>query len=106
VGLFRKIRRALTPDGRLIIHDAFLTDPRGLFPIDTTAFALTMLLFTDTGNTYASHDVMRWLRKAGYGRVRLLAGIGKRTGKGRVLARPGWAGAHVGENALIEGTKK
>src|SRR3989449_308456 len=90
VGLFRKIRKALTPDGRLIIHDAFLTDPRGLYPIDTTAFALTMLLFTDTGNTYASRDVMRWLRKAGYRLVRLLTGMGKRKD---------------GENALIEGRR-
>jgi len=87
VGLFRKIRKALAPGGRLIIHDSFLTDPHGLYPIDTTAFALTMLLFTDTGNTYASRDVMRWLRKAGYRRVRLLTGIGTRKG---------------GENGLIE----
>ena len=106
VALFRKIHKALAPAGRLLIHDAFLTDRQGLYPIDTTAFALTMLLFTSTGNTYAAQDVKQWLRKAGYARVRLLAGIGKRTGKGRVLARPGWAGAHVGENALIEGAKK
>ena len=91
VGLFRKIRKALTPDGRLFIHDAFLTDPRGLYPIDTTAFALTMLLFTDTGNTYASRDVMRWLRKAGYRRVKLLTGIGRRKD---------------GENGLIEASRE
>jgi SAM-dependent methyltransferase len=90
VGLFRKIRKALTPAGRLIIHDSFLTDPHGLYPIDTTAFALTMLLFTDTGDTYASRDVMRWLRKAGYRRVRLLREIRKRKD---------------GENALIEGRR-
>ncbi len=91
VGLFRKIRKALTPDGRLFIHDAFLTDPRGLYPIDTTAFALTMLLFTDTGNTYASRDVMHWLRKAGYRRVKLLTGIGRRKD---------------GENGLIEASRE
>jgi len=90
VGLFRTIRKALTPAGRLIIHDSFLADPHGLYPIDTTAFALTMLLFTDTGNTYAAQDVMRWLRKAGYRRVRVLTGIGKRKN---------------GENALIEGRR-
>ncbi len=90
VGLFRKIRQALTPGGRLIIHDSFLTDPQGLYPIDTTAFALTMLLFTDTGNTYAAQDVMQWLRKAGYARVRLLTGIGKRKN---------------GENCLVEASR-
>jgi len=91
VGLFRKIRKALTPDGRLFIHDAFLTDPRGLYPIDTTAFALTMLLFTDTGNTYASRDVMHWLRKAGYRRVKLLTEMGRRKD---------------GENGLIEASRE
>jgi len=91
VGLFRKIYKALTPAGRLLIHDAFLTDRQGLYPIDTTAFALTMLLFTDTGNTYASRDVMRWLRKAGYARVRLLTRIGKRKD---------------GENCLIEASRE
>ncbi len=89
-GLFRKIRKALTPAGRLIIHDSFLADQHGLYPIDTTAFALTMLLFTDTGNTYAARDVMRWLRKAGYRRVKLLTGIGRRKD---------------GENGLIEAAK-
>ena len=91
VGLFRKIRKALTPGGRLIIHDAFLTDPHGLYPIDTTAFALTMLLFTDTGNTYAAQDVKQWLRKADYARVRLLTGIVKRKD---------------GENGLVEASRE
>ena len=86
--LFRKIAKALNPGGRLIIQDAFLTDPQSLYPIDTTAFAVIMLLFTDTGDTYSSRDVMGWLRQAGYARVRLLAQIGKRKD---------------GENGLVEG---
>lgn len=88
--LFLKIRRALNPGGRLLIQDAFLTDRAGLYPIDTTAFALIMLLFTDTGNTYAVRDVMAWLRKAGYARSRLLPGAGTRKD---------------GENGIIEGAK-
>jgi len=86
--LFRKIRRALNPGGRVLIQDAFLTDRAGLYPIDTTAFALIMLLFTDTGNTYAARDVMAWLRKAGYARSRLLPGAGTRKD---------------GENGILEG---
>jgi len=91
VGPFRKIHKALTSAGRLIIHDAFLTDSHGLYPIDTTAFALTMLLFTDTGNTYAARDVRQWLRKAGYRRVKLLTAMGRRKD---------------GENGLIEASRE
>jgi SAM-dependent methyltransferase len=76
--LFRKIRNALNPGGRVLIQDSFLTDPTGLYPIDTTAFALTMLLFTETGNTYAARDVIDWLQGTGYYRVRMLREIGSR----------------------------
>lgn len=86
--LFRKIRKALNPGGRLLIQDSFLTDPAGLYPLDATAFALIMLLFTDTGNTYAARGVTDWLRRAGYGRVRMLREIGSRKD---------------GENGIIEG---
>ena len=88
LALFRKIAKALHPGGRLIIQDAFLTDAKGLYPIDTTAFALTMLLFTESGNTYPLRDVMEWLRRAGYVRIRTLTGLSART---------------AGENGLLEG---
>ena len=70
--LFRKIAQALSPGGRLVIQDAFLSDREGLYPIDTSAFAVTMLLFTETGNTYHMRSVRDWLRQAGYRDVRLL----------------------------------
>lgn len=70
--LFRKMVRALTPGGRLLIQDAFLHDGQGLFPQDATLFAGTMLLFTDEGNTYAARDTARWLRAAGFAKVRRL----------------------------------
>ncbi len=70
--LFRKIARALNPGGRLLIQDAFLFDREGLFPQEATLFAVTMLLFTETGNTYKLDDTMRWLREAGFGQTRLL----------------------------------
>jgi SAM-dependent methyltransferase len=90
LALFRKIRKVLNAGGRLFIQDSFLTDPAGLYPIDTTAFAVTMLLFTDSGNTYAVRDVMGWLRRAGYGRVRFVVRNGAR---------------EYGENGLIEGAQ-
>jgi SAM-dependent methyltransferase len=88
--LFRKIAKALNPGGRLLIQDTFHTDPHSLHPIETTAFALIMLLFTETGNTYPARDVMGWLYHAGYRRVRMRKVVGARKN---------------GENGLLEGTK-
>jgi len=70
--IFRKIRQALKPRGRLIIQDTFLQDPQGLRPLETNLFAVTMLLYTDTGNTYPLQDVRTWLHKAGLNRIRLI----------------------------------
>jgi ubiquinone/menaquinone biosynthesis C-methylase UbiE len=70
--LFRKMARALTPGGRLLIQDAFMHDAQGLFPQEATLFAATMLLFTDEGNTYSVRDTTRWLCEAGFAKVRPL----------------------------------
>ena len=70
--LFRNVRKSLTPGGRLIIQDAFTHDRNGLLPAETNLFAVTMLLFTDTGNTYGVQETTQWLMRAGYSRVRLL----------------------------------
>ena len=70
--VFRKIKRALKPGGRLLIQDTFLEDPQGLRPLETNLFAVTMLLYTDTGNTYPIQDIRTWLQKAGLNRIRLI----------------------------------
>lgn len=70
--VFRKIKRALKPGGRLLIQDTFLQDPQGLRPLETNLFAVTMLLYTDTGNTYPLQDVRAWLHKAGLNRTRVI----------------------------------
>lgn len=70
--LFGKLAAALTPGGRLLIQDAFLHDRNGLYPEEATLFAVTMLLFTERGNTYSAKDVSLWLRKVGFGRIRSL----------------------------------
>ena len=67
--LFRKIARVLPPGGRLLLQDAFLHDRHGLTPLDANLFAVTMLLFTDRGNTYSVRDVTEWLLAAGFQRV-------------------------------------
>ncbi len=70
--LFRKIARVLSPGGRLLLQDAFLHDRNGLTPLDANLFAVTMLLFTDRGNTYSVREVSDWLLKAGFRRVSLI----------------------------------
>ena len=70
--LFRKMAKTLAPGGRLLIQDAFLHDANGLYPQDASLFAVTMLLFTDDGNTYSVRDTTAWLKRAGFGLVRTL----------------------------------
>ncbi len=70
--VFKKVKRALTPGGRLLIQDTFLQDAQGLRPLETNLFAVTMLLYTETGNTYSLQDVRSWLHKAGLTRTRVL----------------------------------
>ena len=70
--LFRKMARALAPGGRLLVQDAFLHDANGLYPREASLFAVTMLLFTDRGNTYSVRDTTGWLKGAGFAKVRSL----------------------------------
>ncbi|GKS57788.1 SAM-dependent methyltransferase [Nitrospira sp.] len=77
--LFRRLRSSLVPGGRLIIQDAFLRDRLGLRPMEANLFAVTMLLCTERGNTYSVGDTSRWLKDAGFRRIRtfrLKAGTG------------------------------
>src|SRR5262249_7816244 len=68
---FERARAALNSGGRLIIQDAFLHDKEELFPAEASLFAVTMLLFTDNGNTYSLADTTDWLKAAGFATVRV-----------------------------------
>lgn len=70
--LLRKIASVLEPGGRLFIQDAFLLDRNGLYPQEANLFAVTMLLFTEAGNTYSVYETAEWLREAGFRKVRTL----------------------------------
>ncbi|HET7209574.1 MAG TPA: methyltransferase [Terriglobales bacterium] len=70
--VFRRAKAALAPGGRLIIQDAFLHDREGLFPEEASLFALSMLLFTEAGNTYSVAETTAWLKEAGFGSIKLL----------------------------------
>ena len=68
--LFRRMISALSPGGRVMIQDAFLHDREGLYPEEASLFAVSMLLFTERGNTYSLRDTARWLKEAGYVKIR------------------------------------
>lgn len=68
--LFRRIFSALSPGGRIIIQDAFLHDREGIYPEEASLFAVSMLLFTERGNTYSLRDTARWLKDAGYVKIK------------------------------------
>ena len=70
--LFRKLRSHLNPGGRILIQDTFLVDKQGLQPIETNLFAVTMLLFTETGNTFSLKEVQKWLTNTGYKKTRVI----------------------------------
>ena len=84
--VFRRARAALAHGGRLIIQDAFLHDREGLFPEEASLFAVSMLLFTETGNTYSVADTTSWLTEAGFSSVRpLKMARGKEDWEGGIL---------------------
>ena len=69
--VFQKVKRSLTPGGRIFIQDTFLQDPRGLIPVEANVFAVTMLLYTQTGNTYSLRDVQGWLKRTGFSQTKI-----------------------------------
>ncbi len=70
--VFRRAFAALNPGGRLLIQDAFLHDREGLFPEEASLFAVSMLLFTERGNTYSATETRAWLTEAGFERIKVL----------------------------------
>ncbi|MDE0145700.1 MAG: methyltransferase [Nitrospira sp.] len=70
--LFKKLKRALNPGGRILIQDTFLMNKPGCDALETNLFAVTMLLFTPTGNTYSAQDVQQWLKTCGLKKTRCL----------------------------------
>jgi hypothetical protein len=84
--VFRRVRAALSDGGRLLIQDAFLHDREGLYPEEASLFAVSMLLFTDAGNTYSVADTTAWLKKAGFASIKPVKMImGKEDWEGGIL---------------------
>ena len=70
--VFQRALAALNPGGRLLIQDAFLHDREGLHPEESSLFAVSMLLFTERGNTYRAAETKAWLTDAGFTQIKLV----------------------------------
>jgi ubiquinone/menaquinone biosynthesis C-methylase UbiE len=66
--LFRRLHRALSPGGRIVVIDMIANDERTGPPFPLL-FALNMLLNTEEGGTYTLAEYTEWLNEAGFGRV-------------------------------------
>jgi len=69
--LYRKVFRALSPGGRIIIRDHIM-EPHRTRPRDGAIFAVNMLVATRGGNTYTFEEIQTGLVQAGFVRIRLL----------------------------------
>ena len=70
--VFRRALASLNPGGRLLIQDAFLHDREGLCPEEASLFTVSMLLFTERGNTYSAAETKAWLVDAGFERIKVV----------------------------------
>ncbi len=71
VELFRKIRKALKPGGRLVIRDHVMR-PDHTQPARGALFAVNMLVGTQSGGTYSFEEIRRGLESAGLTAISLL----------------------------------
>ena len=67
--IFKKINKALKKGGRFVLYDLFLNNSK-TEPCDAALFAITMLLYTKTGKSYAFGEVGSLLRNAGFARIK------------------------------------
>jgi SAM-dependent methyltransferase len=63
--LFRRIRQALAPNGRLAVQD-FILNPDKAGPAQAALFSLNMLVGTEGGASYSEIEYMDWMKAAGF----------------------------------------
>jgi (2Fe-2S) ferredoxin/tRNA A58 N-methylase Trm61 len=66
--LFVRARRALAPNGRLVVQD-FILNPDKTGPQHAALFSLNMLVGTDAGASYSEPEYTRWIKEAGFATV-------------------------------------
>jgi (2Fe-2S) ferredoxin/predicted O-methyltransferase YrrM len=68
LALFRRIRWALAPKGRLVMQD-FILNPDKTSPRQAALFSLNMLVSTESGATYSESEYADWMKSAGFADV-------------------------------------
>ncbi len=63
--LFRRARRALAPNGRLVVQDFILNNDK-TGPLHAALFSLNMLIATDRGASYSETEYSGWMKNAGF----------------------------------------
>jgi (2Fe-2S) ferredoxin/predicted O-methyltransferase YrrM len=66
--IFRRARRALSPNGRLVVQD-FILNPDKAGPQRAVLFSLNMLVGTDAGASYSELEYTDWMKDAGFTEV-------------------------------------
>ena len=64
ITLLKRAAEALAPGGIVVLKDMFF-DRLGMWPPSAAFFGLTMLMYTEAGDTYGLDEVDRWLVEAG-----------------------------------------
>ena len=76
--LFARIRRALKPQGAIVVAD-FLPDEQRAQAEFPLMFAINMLVHTEEGDTFTWSEYQQWLQEAGFGEVSRLEAPGQAT---------------------------
>jgi len=66
--LLQRARRALAPNGRLVVQD-FILNPDKTGPQHAALFSLNMLVSTAAGSAYSEAEITRWMNAAGLNNV-------------------------------------
>lgn len=69
--LYRKIHRAILPDGKVLIRDHVM-DPTRTYPPQGALFAINMLVATEGGDTYTFDEIKNGLTAAGFVDVKMV----------------------------------
>lgn len=63
--LFQRARKALAPNGRLVVQD-FVLNPQKTGPAQAALFSLNMLVSTESGASYCEREYSEWMKAAGF----------------------------------------
>jgi (2Fe-2S) ferredoxin/predicted O-methyltransferase YrrM len=66
--IFLRARRALAPEGRLVVQD-FILNPEKTGPQHAALFSLNMLVSTDLGASYSEAEYTEWMKAARFTEV-------------------------------------